>query len=201
MGVETIKRLMFRSYRTTPEMPERFRRRFTLAGIFVWCAMLFALTLGADTSRTMGYQVFTVLGVIMIISLCSTFRFKPRLRFRRLMPRFGTVQQPLRYAIRFQNDGKVAEKDLILIERQRDPRPTFTEFTHAREPGEEKRNAWDRFVGFQRFRFQRFAAGEADILQQLRHRLKLVADLADRPAELLDAGKHLQRRDESVARR
>lgn len=153
MAVDTIKRLLFRSFRTTPEMPERFRRRFTLAGIFVWCAMAFALTLGADTARTMGYQVFTVLGVIMLISLCSTFRFKPRLRLRRQMPRFGTVQQPLRYSIWLHNDGKHAEKNLILIERQLDPRPSFKEFIHAREPGEEKRNAWDRFVGYHRFRW------------------------------------------------
>lgn len=153
MAVSTIKRLLFRSYRTTPEMPERFRRRFTLAGIFVWCAMAAALTLGADTARTMGYQVFTVLGVIMLISLCSTFRFKPKLRLRRQLPTFGTVQQPLRYSMWFRNNGKLPEKNLILIERQKDPRPSFTEFIHTPEPGEEKRNAWDRFVGYYRFRW------------------------------------------------
>ena len=46
---------------------------------------------------------------------------------------------------------------------------------------------------------QRLAAGEAHVLQELRHRLELAADFADRPVRPLDAGQHLQRRDQPVA--
>src|SRR5690606_8794930 len=46
---------------------------------------------------------------------------------------------------------------------------------------------------------ERRAAGEADVLEQLRHRLELAADLAGRLTSALDAGKHLQRRDEAIA--
>src|SRR5690606_26586303 len=48
------------------------------------------------------------------------------------------------------------------------------------------------------FALQRRAARKAHILEYLRHRLELAAHLADRLAGALDAGEHLQRRDESV---
>ena len=48
---------------------------------------------------------------------------------------------------------------------------------------------------------ERLAAVEADVAQDLRQRIEAVADLADRPAELLHHRQHLQRRDEAVAGR
>lgn len=148
-----FRKLLFRSFRTTPELPLRFRRRFTLPGIFVWCCVVVTVALGLDTTQTTAHQIVTLLFAMMLVGMVSTLFFKPRIRIRRVLPPLGTVGQPLRYELRLWNEGKATEKDLIAIESFEDPRPTLTEFLFTPEPGEEKRNWYDRTFGFYRWRW------------------------------------------------
>ena len=148
-----LRRLMFPTFRTTPELPLRFRRRFTLPGIFVWCVLTLTVFLGLDTTQTTAYQIVTLLFAMMLVGMLSTLFFKPRVRVRRVLPMLGTVGQPLPYELRLTNEDRVPEKDLIAIENLVDPRPTLTEFLFTPEPGEEKRNWYDRTFGFYRWRW------------------------------------------------
>src|SRR5439155_901995 len=43
------------------------------------------------------------------------------------------------------------QRGLVLLEDLADPRPAVDEFLHAREPGEERRNWFDRTVGYPRW--------------------------------------------------
>jgi hypothetical protein len=51
------------------------------------------------------------------------------------------------------NRGKRALRGATVVERFRDPRPAYEEWRRAREPGEERRNWWDRTVGYFRWRW------------------------------------------------
>src|SRR5207344_870255 len=51
------------------------------------------------------------------------------------------------------NRGGRALAGATVLERFRDPRPGFEEWRRAREPGEERRNWWDRSVGYFRWRW------------------------------------------------
>jgi uncharacterized protein (DUF58 family) len=148
-----LKKLLYRSFRTTPELPLRFRRRFTLPGIFVSCLLLLTISLGLDTTQTTAYQIVMLLFAMMLVGLVSTLFFRPHVRVRRVLPAFGTVGQSLRYELRLTNGDRLPEKSLIAIENLEDPRPTLTEFLFTPEPGEERRNWYDRTLGFYRWRW------------------------------------------------
>jgi len=51
------------------------------------------------------------------------------------------------------NRGTRALDGATVLERFRDPRPAYEEWRRAREPGEERRNWWDRTVGYFRWRW------------------------------------------------
>jgi hypothetical protein len=134
----TLRKLLYRSFRTTPELPLRFRRRFTLPGIFVWCLITLTVFLGLDTTQTTAYQIVTLLFAMMMVGLVCTLFFKPRIRIRRVLPTLGTVGQTLNYELRLTNENRLPERGLIAIENLEDPRPTLTEFLFTPEPGEER---------------------------------------------------------------
>ena len=67
------------------------------------------------------------------------------------LPRFATAGEPLRYRVTVRNDGSRSQRGLVLLEDTEDPRPSLAEFLAAREPGEERRNWFDRTVGYPRW--------------------------------------------------
>jgi uncharacterized protein (DUF58 family) len=59
----------------------------------------------------------------------------------------------LRYRLLVRNLGRRAQNDLKLIEETPDPRPSFEQFVGIPEPGEERRNWFDRTYGYYRWRW------------------------------------------------
>jgi hypothetical protein len=70
---------------------------------------------------------------------------------KRTLPAFVTAGEVFTYQVRVKNEGDKVEKDLIITEQPRVIAPLLEEYLHTPEPGEELRNAYDRFVGFHRF--------------------------------------------------
>src|SRR5262249_59434512 len=70
---------------------------------------------------------------------------------RRALPRFASVGVPLTYRVALGNLTSRRQEGLVLLEELADPRPSLEEFTTAREPGEERRNWFDRQVGYPRW--------------------------------------------------
>jgi uncharacterized protein (DUF58 family) len=61
--------------------------------------------------------------------------------------------RPLPYRIRLQNRTARAQAALVLTETAGEACPTFEQFLHIPEPGEERRNWWDRHCGYYRWRW------------------------------------------------
>ncbi|MCP4109636.1 MAG: DUF58 domain-containing protein [Desulfobacteraceae bacterium] len=148
-----MKRLIYPSFRVYYRFQRWRRRRFTKAGFLVMCLIIAAAVAGIDTNRTMAYQSFTFLVALIVISVVWSIFFRIRLTATRVLPKFGTVGEPLCYRIVVQNPSKTAEKGLFLFENFEDPRPGLKEFLTSSEPGEEKRNIFDRTVGFYRWQW------------------------------------------------
>ncbi len=146
-----MKRFWYRLFRSTASFQYRFGRRFTPAGKLVLGALGAALVIGIDTNRTVGYQAFTFLLALLLIALAWSLPFRGRLSVRRALPRFVTAGEPAWYRIVIQNGTATPQRGLVLLENLADPRPSFEEFTSAREPGEERRNWFDRTVGYPRW--------------------------------------------------
>lgn len=106
---------------------------------------------GLDTERSLTYQAFPFLLFLLGTSLASCLSFRVRLTLQRILPRYATVGEPFTYRIVVQNEGRKVEAGLALLDNLADPRPSYEEFIHTPEPGEEQRNWFERNIGNHRW--------------------------------------------------
>jgi uncharacterized protein (DUF58 family) len=148
-----FKRYLHRNYRTFASITHRFGRRVTPAGWMVLGGTIIAAALGADTNLSWSYQTFGLLGCLVLAGALCTPLGRADILLERILPKFGSVGNPLQYRIIVRNRGKQPQSALKLIEELPDPRPTFEEFAGTPEPGEERRNWIDRTYGYYRWRW------------------------------------------------
>ncbi|MBA4149893.1 MAG: DUF58 domain-containing protein [Verrucomicrobia bacterium] len=148
-----FKRLIYRNYRAYTGITFRFGRRVTPAGWLVLIGLMLAAALGLDTTQTLAYQAFTFLFFCVVMAVFASFFARPKLSFERILPKFGTAGEPLRYQVLVKNPRGRSQRALSLIEDLPDPRPSFEEFVSTPEPGEEKRNWYDRSQGWYRWEY------------------------------------------------
>jgi uncharacterized protein (DUF58 family) len=146
-----MKRLLYRWFSSFSAFQYRLDRRCTRAGSLALGVLGAAIVIGLDTNRTVGYQVFTLVLALVILSAASSLVFRGRFTARRILPRFASVGVPVTYRVAITNQTDRRQEGLVLIEELIDPRPSFEEFVTAREPGEERRNWFDRQVGYPRW--------------------------------------------------
>jgi hypothetical protein len=69
------------------------------------------------------------------------------------MPRYATAGEDFVYRVTVTNRGSARLVGATLAERFRDPRPSYDEWRATREPGEQRRNWFDREIGYFRWRW------------------------------------------------
>src|SRR3989338_9417394 len=146
-----MRRVWYRWFRSVSSLQHRLGRRLTPAGRLALAAFGAAAVVGLDTNRTLGSQVFALLGALLVLATAASATFRARLSARRVLPRFATAGQPVTYRVVLTNETDARQEGLVLLDDLADPRPSFEEFTRAREPGEERRNWFDRSVGYPRW--------------------------------------------------
>jgi uncharacterized protein (DUF58 family) len=146
-----MRRFFYRSFRGFAGWQHRLSRRLTPAGQLVAAGLVAAVIVGPNTRLTVAYQAVTFLGALLLVALAGVLRRPPALVVHRRLPRFATVGEPLTYTARVANPGPRAWHGLALLEDLGDPRPSFEEFTTTLDPGEARRNRFDRAVGYPRW--------------------------------------------------
>jgi len=146
-----MRRLLFRAFGLTFLAERWIRGRFTTAGLLALGAAAAAAVIGLDTNRTLAYQAFSFLVALLAIAVAAGLSFRGRFTVRRLLPRFATAGEPFAYRVAIRNETAQIQPGLTLIDETADPRPAFEEFLRAREPSEERRNWFDRRVGYPRW--------------------------------------------------
>jgi uncharacterized protein (DUF58 family) len=107
--------------------------------------------LGLNTESSYVYQLFALLFCASIAARVSLGFARPNVRVKRLLPRYATAGEPFSYRIRVENLGREAELDLTISDFPQTRLPSLSEYRLEREPFEDSRNAYDRFIGFHRF--------------------------------------------------
>ena len=146
-----MKRLAYRLFRSTASLQYRLGRQLTPAGKLALGALGAAAVIGFDTNRSVGYQAFTLLAALLIVAAAWSVVFRARLDVQRVLPRFVTAGAPAAYRVVIRNGTARPQRGLVLLEDLADPRPSFDEFLRAHDPGEERRNWFDRKVGYPRW--------------------------------------------------
>ncbi len=149
-----MRRFTYRSLRIFSALDHWLRERLTPAGWLALGAAGAAAAAGLDTNQTVTYRAFTFLAALLVLSYVVSLFFRARLDAKRDLPRYATAGEPCTYRVTVANRGTGVLAGASLLERFRDPRPSFEAWKQTREPGEQRRNWWDRTVGYFRWRWQ-----------------------------------------------
>ena len=103
-------------------------RRFTPAGLCVAGGWFVAGAVGVDIVNTVTYETFALLFAFLVFAFACSFFFHAKFSATRLLPRFGTAGQPLRYQILVKNLTATKQIGLTLLDDLADPRPEFDEW-------------------------------------------------------------------------
>jgi uncharacterized protein (DUF58 family) len=148
-----VRRLLYVALRVFSAFDHRLRERLTGAGWLALGAGGAAAAAGIDLNRTVTAQAFCLFGALLVLAFAASLRFRARLGAQRELPRYGTVGEPLAYRVTLTNLGARRLEGATVAEDFRDPRPGYAEWRAAREPGEERRNWFDRHAGYFRWRW------------------------------------------------
>ncbi len=106
-----------------------------------------------DVGQTMSHQLLAFLGCVFLSSLIWTHGRHARCAVERLVPRHGSVGSVLPCRVRIRNLGRRWLRGAEYREDSPDPRPSVQEFHTLVEPGEARRNWFDRRYRFYRWRW------------------------------------------------
>jgi uncharacterized protein (DUF58 family) len=148
-----VRRFLYAVLRAISALQHFFRERLTPAGWLVLGACGTAAALGIDTTRTMSYQAFAFLAALLGVAFLWSLSFRGRVAVTPERARLATVGEPLEYRLTVENLDRRRLDAAAAVEALRDPRPAFDEWRRAREPGEERRNWFDREGGYFRWRW------------------------------------------------
>ena len=149
-----MKRFVYCALRIVSALDHWLRERLTPAGWLALGAAGAAAAAGLDTNQTVTYRAFTFLTALLVLSYVVSLFFRARLDAKRDLPRYATAGERCVYRVTVANRGTRSLAGASVLERFRDPRPGFEAWKQTREPGEERRNWWDRTVGYFRWRWQ-----------------------------------------------
>lgn len=128
-------------------------RRMRPTGIVFLVLIMVTAVLAMGHPRGPVYQIFAVVLSLVAVGLVWAWSRRARLSVERELPPHGTVGHPIRYRVRVRNLGRRLVQHAFLIETPPSPHPSVAAFYHAREPGEEQRNAFDRFFRYYRWQW------------------------------------------------
>ena len=146
-----MRRLLYRVFRSFSALQHRVRRRLTPAGQLVAAGLLAAIIVGPNTRLTVAYQAATFLAALLVVAALGVLARPPRLQLQRRLPRFATVGEPLTYPVLVRNPGPRAAPDWLCSRTTPTPDRRFEEFRDTPDPGEARRNRFDRVVGYPRW--------------------------------------------------
>ncbi len=150
-------RLLHHAYANGTAMNFFVSRRLRPAGVGLIIVTVISAGLSAGLSlggkSLLIFQIFALCIGMGVIALPWAFLRRAKLQARRELPRYATAGEAVRYSVRVTNAGRWGINRAWISETPVDPRPGVLEFTRSREPGEEDRNAYDRFFAFYRWKW------------------------------------------------
>jgi uncharacterized protein (DUF58 family) len=148
-----VRRVLYVMLRAFSALDHWLRQRLTPAGWLALGASAAAAAAGLDTTQNASYQAGALGGALLVLAWATSLLFRARIEARRELPRYATAGEAFSYAVAVTNRGARPIRGALLRERVADPRPGFQAWRRAREPGEARRNWFDRHMGYFRWRW------------------------------------------------
>lgn len=148
-----FRRFLYGLYRRYARFSGAIRRRLTPVGWMCVVLGVVSASVGVNTSMSPAYQLFTLLVALLVVAVIGNLGFRPQLRIRRRLPRFGSAGVPLTYQVSVENLGRRRYPALSLREHMTEPTPEREAFVREPEPGEITRNRFDRALLYYRWQW------------------------------------------------
>lgn len=148
-----FRKLLHASYFHGAGLHFLLMRRVRPAGVALGVVVLLGAVLGVGHSRDSVYQIFSLACGMGGIGVVWAFFRKASVEVRREPPAHATAGETVRYSIRVRNTGRRRLRRAWLTETPPDCRPGLAEFLKSREPGEERRNGFDRALAYYRWQW------------------------------------------------
>ena len=145
-----FRRILYRNFRQIYNLSNWARHRFTPMGGLLIGGMIGSGIFSVDTRQSLSFQIFAFITSLLLLALLSIFTFRGKFRVRRALPEYATVRQPVRYTVVVENLGLSLERELLLFDELQTGLPGFQEFITASDPGDKRRNWFDRIIGYPR---------------------------------------------------
>ena len=144
----------YKWYAATYRLNEKIDRRLTMTGKVVFICAFALIFFGLNTRVSMLFVVFAVALALLITDALSLISAKSDCEFERFLPECAAKGSKVAYSVLLRRkNGKNGSGSLFYSEVPAEPLPTLTDFLSAKEPGEEKRNAFDRKMGYYRWKW------------------------------------------------
>ena len=149
-----MKKRHYRWYSATYRLNEKIERKFTTTGqVLILCA--FALIFfGLNTRVSMLFVIFAASIALLLTDAVSLMFRKSDFEFERFLPECALKGKEVKYPVIMRaKSGKESLENLFYTEVPAAPVPSFEVFAATKEPGEEKRNSFDRRMGYYRWKW------------------------------------------------
>jgi uncharacterized protein (DUF58 family) len=158
--VTALFRLLYVFYRVSSRIRYWAKRRFTRTGRALLAVLLLTAMMGVDTDTTVAYQAFALVACLLVVAAGFVWFFRARFAASRLLPRFGTAGQPLRYSVELTNLNSRIQSGLTLFADLADPRPSFADWKAVQLAEQKTARSFRMSQRFGARPFKRVAAGE-----------------------------------------
>ncbi len=149
----TFYRWVFRNYRHGSAVGFFVKRRITPLGWLVMGLLVLSSMVGANLKESNTVLLSALLFGTLCMALLWAFLRRARVAISREIALTGLVGEELRYSVTATNAGRGFLRGFHLKDSGDDPRPTEWEFLNLREPDEDRRNPFDRFFAFYRWKW------------------------------------------------
>lgn len=163
---------VFQFYRRGTALNHWLRRRIRPPGICLLIVIVIAAGAAAGNAEPPVFQTFSLACALVAVAIGWLPFRRAKLEAVRELPAHATAGQPLTYHIALRNLRGAALRRFQLLETPPDPRPDELTFRLSEEPGEHRRNAFDRLFAYYRWQWlcelrTLFDGGRASMMDRL----------------------------------
>ena len=149
-----MKKRHYKWYSATYRFNEKIDRKLTMTGKVVFLCAFALVFFGLNTRVSMLFVVFSLALALLAADALSLMFKSFDFEFERFLPVFVSKGKLVKYPVvlRSRNE-KSSTGNLFYEEVPANPMPSFDVFAATKEPGEEKRNSFDRKMGYYRWKW------------------------------------------------
>lgn len=171
----------YRAYSRFSKRGSSLRLKITPAGAVIIVVCIISGITGLNIFSSGLYRIFTISLSLIIVSYFGRIKKFPDLKIRVFFDRQYKAGERSHFGVRIYNESDSDIRDIELIPVTESLNPSKEEFENIREPGEEKRNFWDRNIYYFRWLWHTFRKHrvefESVVIDKIKHNSHTTFDM------------------------